>query len=338
MFYSAQNTLKESSLNSPSSEHSVASPRSDITSPGSEAGAQLAGDYGKNKLINDSDSRLVPGCENTTEDKSRHHSQLSTNSASAANQSPPGLNSNFDHKNRDAGVDPRLSSLNSFQSVERLRQFSGFTNSKNVSVFSHNDIDNSVFSMRSGPRVSNVYRKPIMTKLPSASMDNSALNELKQTNHKPSYLDRFEQTFSPSFLGGEGDETFGDITTNTGRLSLIRFEEGSILDITSQDNMRNKTSTAEMQERIRSLEDIIHTYEEQIRQQSRPDMDSLQQQLIELRNLRIQLEKSMEQNEILERQLAELYQFSECTIHDLKSQLAESNDHVREKVANRVHF
>lgn len=328
--------MKESLLDSPSSEHSVTSPRSDITSPGSEAGVQT-GQYGKNKLINGSQSRLVPGCED--EDKSRHHSHDSTCSGSAANQSPPGFNSNFAHRNRDAGVDPRLSSHNSFQSVERLRQFSGFTNSKNASVFSHNDIDNSVFSTGSGPRVSNVYRKPVMTKLPSASMDKSALNELKQTTyHKPSYLDRFEQTFSPSFLGGEGDETFGDITTNTGRPSLIRFEEGSILDITSHDNMRNKTSTAQMQERIRSLEDIIHSYEEQIRQQSRPDMDSLQQQLIELRNLRIQLEKSMEQNEILERQLVELYQFSECTIHDLKSQLAESNDHVREKVTNRVRF
>lgn len=314
----------KSPLNSPQGDGRLSvSPQSDLSGMESETGTRHTEQFMNGHDIN-AQSRLVPGCDNSSNEKNRYHSS----SSGVGNRSPPG----FEFQSRDAGADPRLSSNGSLQSIERLRQYSEMTNPRDLSVFSHLDTETSVFSTGYGTRTTNEQRRPVIISAPDITIGDSANNEPKPVRNKLAYLDRFEQTFSPSFLGGEADETFGDITTNVGRPSLMKFDEGSLLDITSPDNLHNKTNTAEMQERIKSLEDIIKTYEEQIRQKSRPDMDSLQQQLIELRNLRIQLEKSMARNEILEKQLADLYRFSESTIYELKHQLAESEDNIREKV------
>ncbi|XP_045195387.2 putative leucine-rich repeat-containing protein DDB_G0290503 isoform X2 [Mercenaria mercenaria] len=322
---SAHNTLKESPSNSPTGRKST-SPRSNVSSPRNNVGSRLPGQY-NDKFDNGAQSRQVQGCDNTSSNKMRYQS----NGSSTGSQSSPGSESDFAHRRRDAGADPRLSSQNSYQSIERLRQCSGVPNLQNFSVFSQLDSDASVFSTASGAPTTNGLQKLGNNTVPNIDIGDGAIREPKQLHNKQSYLDKFEQTFSPSFLGGEGDETFADFT-NIGQQSLMKFDDVSLLDITSNDNPHNKTNTAEMQERIKSLEDIIHTYEEQIRQKSRPDMDSLQQQLAELRNLRIQLEKAMARNEILEKQLADLYRFSESTIQELKTQLAESDSDVREKV------
>lgn len=160
------------------------------------------------------------------------------------------LNLIFASRSRDTGVEPHLSSRDSMHSVERLRNCSGFTNPKDVSVFSHSDIDNSVFSTGSGPHVAEVLIRPVSAKQPSANMDYSASNEPKQPPyHKPSYLDSFEQTFSPSFLGGISDESYSGTTTNCNGPTSMR------INITPQDNKHTQTKLAEMQQRIRSLQD-----------------------------------------------------------------------------------
>lgn len=310
----------KSPLNSPQGDRRLsASPQSDVSGTGSETDTKHT-----ELFTNGLDINAQSGCDDTSKEKNRYHSSCS----GVGNQSHPG----FEFQSRDAGVDPRLSSHGSWQSIERIRQYSGMTNPRDLSVFSHLDAETSVFSAGFGTRTPNKQRKPINISAPDITIGDSANNELNPVRNKHAYLDRFEKTFSQSFLGGEADETFGDITTNIGRPSLMKFDDASLLDITSQENLQNKTNTAEMQERIKSLEEIIKTYEEQIHQKSRPDMDSLQQQLMELRNLRIQLEKSMARNENLEKELANLYRLSESTIYELKHQLAQSEDNIREKV------
>lgn len=104
--------------------------------------------------------------------------------------------------------------------------------------------------MRSGPHVARVLRRHVNIKQPSANMDYSASNELKQLPyHKPSSLGSLEQTFSPSFLGRIDDEFYSDTATTSDRPPSMR------ISIALEDNTNAKTKMVEMQQRIRSVQD-----------------------------------------------------------------------------------
>ncbi|XP_060591170.1 uncharacterized protein LOC132746118 isoform X2 [Ruditapes philippinarum] len=224
---------------------------------------------------------------------------------------------------------------NESQSRETYRHGSVIPSMGNMSMFSHidpNTNDTSVFSTASVKSKASDLLRPELTSPPTlpnlSPRGNSSVNQPKHLHNKHLNIDQWEQSFMPKLLD---ESSLADIT-NLGQQSLIRFEDISLLDITSQDNQHNKTCMADMKEQIKTLEDIINKYEIQIRQKSQPDMDSLQQQLAELRHLRIQLEKALAWNAALEKQLIELYNSSECTIHELRSKLEDSEHCVLEKV------
>jgi hypothetical protein len=238
-------------------------------------------------------------------------------------------NSDFSQRSRDAGQRPIYSNTDSsFQSVEGLRT-NTLASQRDLSVFSIDEIDGSVASSGLGAPALNLVRNrnayiPDRTKQNGASLNTGS----SKTARKPI---RFDKTFSQSFLSSDHELSVADITSADG-IPVQGLIDGTLLEMTLSDNAENRVNTEEMQERIKQLEKIIVSYEEQIKQQSRPNMDSLQQQLIELRNLRIQLERSMARNEALEKQLMELYRLSEMKIKDLQVQLAEKEDCINEKV------
>lgn len=93
-----------------------------------------------------------------------------------------------------------------------------------------------------------------------------------------------------------------------------------------------EASTIELHNRMKSLEKILRSYEEQVRKQFRPDFDSLKDQMKELHDLRVLLEKHMNHNEVLEKDLRDMNNSSDQTIQNLKTQLTQCNKIIQEKV------
>lgn len=206
-------------------------------------------------------------------------------------------------------------------------------NLRNLSIYSHLDpvSDNtSVFSMASTKSKITGQLSPELISpppLPNFHVEgDSSVIQPKHLENKHLNIDHLEQSFVPKFL----DETSMVDVTNIGQHSLIKFDDASLLDISSYDGQHNRTCMAEMQEQIKTL---TNKYENLISQKSRPDMDTLQKQFAELRDLRIQLERALAWNVALEKHLIELQKSSESTIHDLRSKLEESEHCIIEKVS-----
>ncbi|KAL4226458.1 CDK5 regulatory subunit associated protein 2 [Mactra antiquata] len=241
------------------------------------------------------------------------------------------LRSNNSFSSRDAGMDPHHHCTNSdIHTLENFRHCGEFTEPSNISLYGLDGVDESVTSTcRMGSVHGDcLFEVPVSHFGTRGGGGVKSLSDRMPTKHSDVIKNRFEKTFSCSYLAG--NESLSTSVMNTSK-PINDVGDRSLLDITLNTTM-NKTNTAELQERMKSLENIIRSYEEKMDNQAGPSMESLQDHLNELRHLRLLLEECLERNTHLEGLLYDLYTSSEKEIDHLKQRLNDSHVIIQQKL------